>query len=336
MSTWTDKEGRRHVGVMVAGERVHRILPEGSSARDAKQLEAEIRAAMIKKSPRIPGDPPMAAVMALYLEHAQSLRGSKTAIYHAGRAGEWVKGYKASQARECATKMIKDMSQIITHKSRKVGPAYAPATINRTLGTMKKALTLAWELGMTPENYGLHVKRLPENNAREVFLTVQQVKRIADCCSPQVRAAVWFALLTGARRGEILKVERQHIGSDTITIPASHTKTLQARVVPIVPALRPWLDQFPLRITFEGVKSTFRRAVVRAGMPEVHFHDLRHSCASILIGLGVDLYTVAKILGHKSVTTTQRYAHLQVDQQRQALEKLGAMLEPETKKASRS
>ena len=58
-------------------------------------------------------------------------------------------------------------------------------------------------------------------------------------------------------------------------------------------------------------------------MPHVHFHDLRHSCASILIGLGVDLYTVSKILGHGSVSTTQRYAHLQVDQQRAALEKLG-------------
>jgi len=54
----------------------------------------------------------------------------------------------------------------------------------------------------------------------------------------------------------------------------------------------------------------------------------------ILIGLGVDLYTVSKILGHGSISTTQRYAHLQVDQQRQALEKLGNLVQPRRRKAA--
>ncbi|WP_233516087.1 tyrosine-type recombinase/integrase [Janthinobacterium sp. BJB426] len=43
----------------------------------------------------------------------------------------------------------------------------------------------------------------------------------------------------------------------------------------------------------------------------MNFHDLRHSCASIMLGLGVNLYTISKILGHANVQTTQRYAHLQ-------------------------
>jgi len=68
--------------------------------------------------------------------------------------------------------------------------------------------------------------------------------------------------------------------------------------------------------------SAFERARLKADMPHVNFHDLRHSCASILVGLGVDLYTVSKILGHSNTQTTQRYAHLQIGQQRNALNKL--------------
>jgi site-specific recombinase XerD len=63
---------------------------------------------------------------------------------------------------------------------------------------------------------------------------------------------------------------------------------------------------------YEGLKSGFQRGRKKAGMEHVNFHDLRHSCASILIASGADLYTVSKILGHAAVTTTQRYSHLQV------------------------
>ena len=62
-------------------------------------------------------------------------------------------------------------------------------------------------------------------------------------------------------------------------------------------------------------------------MHHVNFHDLRHSCASIMLSLGVDLYTISKILGHSTIRTTQRYAHLQVDAQRTALDKLSNLVQ---------
>lgn len=309
---------------MVGGKRVHRRLPEGASASDSKRIEAELRGALGRKSVNIPGDPPMAAALAVYKEHAKTLRSKETSIHHAERLGAWAEKYNCSQARECASHIIMDMSALIEDKKTgALKPAYAPATINRSLATLKKGLAILWERNLTPENYGLRIKFVPVNNKREIFLKVAQVGKLtAECGNDEVKAVIWTALLTGARRGEIFKIDRDRISRNEIDIPASHTKTLRSRIVPIVPALRPWLKHFPLTITVEGFKSAFERARIKAGMPHVNFHDLRHSCASILVGLGVDLYTVSKILGHSNTQTTQRYAHLQIGQQRDALNKL--------------
>ncbi|UMR29218.1 site-specific integrase [Massilia sp. MB5] len=257
----------------------------------------------------------------------RNLRSADTSKHHAKRLGPWAERYKASQAQEFADHVIRDMSKRIPDKKTgKLVPAYAPATINRSLACAKKGLALAWRQRLIPENYGLRIENVAVNNKREVFLTIAQVRRIAEHCSPVAQAAIWGALLTGARRGELFQIQRSHIGRDTITFPASNTKTLRMRVIPIIPALRPWLQYYPLRMTIYGVQSAWRRARVKAGMPHVNFHDLRHSCASILLALGADLYTIGKILGHANVQTTQRYAHLQVEAQRAALDKLSSLV----------
>lgn len=288
---------------MVGGKRIHRILPKGAPAGDAKELEAALRNAIGRKSPNIPGDPPMTAIMGLYLEHAQTLRSPDTAIHHANRLGPWAERYRASQARECASQVLRDMRG-----------HYAPATINRSLSALKAALTLAWERGLTHENFGLHVKRTPEHNLRDMTLTMEQVEALADNASEQVAAAIWIAIYTGCRRGEILAMRKDDIVGDTITIRAGNTKTLKTRTIPIVPPLRKHLKAIPLEMNFEGLKTGFRRARAGAMMPWVTFHDLRRSCATLMIQAGVDILVVSRLLGHSSIAVTQaRYAHLQVE-----------------------
>ncbi|MBI5099073.1 MAG: tyrosine-type recombinase/integrase [Nitrospirae bacterium] len=56
-------------------------------------------------------------------------------------------------------------------------------------------------------------------------------------------------------------------------------------------------------------RSKFIRSVKESGIKHFRFHDLRHTFATRLVQRGVDLYKVAKLLGHKDITTTQRYAH---------------------------
>lgn len=245
----------------------------------------------------------MAEVMALYLEHAAHLRSPETARYHALRVGQWLVKYRASQARQAAAHITADMAG-----------HYAPATINRSLGALKKALRLAWERGITPDDHSAHVKRLPEHNARHTWLSLDEVKSVADLCSPAAQAAIWISVLTGCRRGEALALRPSMIGADVITLPAGATKTNRTRTIPIIAPLRPWLAKIGpdgLGINYEGLKSAWRRAREDLKRPDLQFRDLRRSTGTLLIQAGVPLHHVQQILGHTSPVVTARvYAHL--------------------------
>jgi integrase len=307
MSIWTDDNGRLHVGIMVSGKRIHRRLPEGAAKSDAKLIEADLRKAVSQRRVRIPGDPAMAEIMGKYIRHAETLRSPDTAKYHALRTGPWLEGVKASEADLAVEKMVNDMRG-----------HYKPATINRSISAIKVAMKIAYRERLIVEDYGARIRFVPDNNQRHNYLSIEQVKRLADCCSEQVRAAVWIGLLTGCRRGEILKLKSDDIQVDRLRIVAENTKTLRQRTIPIIPAVRQWLRYVPLKINAEGLKSGFDRARKKAGI-DVNFHDLRHSCASLLINMGAPLEVIRDILGHTTVKTTERYAHLQVDRQEEAL-----------------
>ena len=115
--------------------------------------------------------------MPLYMTHADATRWPKQSKQCALRIQPWLADSRASQAREVAGKIIRDMK-----------PAYQAATINRSLAALKKALSLAWDLGMTQVNHGLEIKSLPPNNKREVFLTEQEVHKLAEHCPEGVQA----------------------------------------------------------------------------------------------------------------------------------------------------
>lgn len=312
MSIWIDAAGHLHVGIMVSGKRFHRRLPESTSKSDAKLVEAELRRAAGQRRTNIPGDPMLTEIMGLYLTHAETLRSPETAKYHALRAGPWCDGKRASEVEQVVAKMTADMRG-----------HYAAATINRSIGAIKTALRIAFRDRLITEDLSSRIGRMPEHNQRHIYLSIEQVKALADECSEQVRAAVWIALLTGCRRGEILKLQPGDINGDRLRIIAGNTKTLRERTIPIVPAVRPWLEHIPLQINFEGLKTGFVRARKKAGL-DVNFHDLRHSCASLLINMGTPLEVVRDILGHTSVKTTERYAHLHIDRQSEALNRLSA------------
>jgi site-specific recombinase XerD len=76
------------------------------------------------------------------------------------------------------------------------------------------------------------------------------------------------------------------------------------------------------KFTTEQASSLFRKYARLAGITDASAHTLRHTFASYLAMAGVDLYTIAKLLGHSDVSTTQIYAHLLPDTLRNAVNKL--------------
>jgi integrase len=314
--------GGYEVRVCVRGQRAHRRLPPGTPAGDAKRIESELRLAL-ERAPRatrsvvIPGNPSMVEILGLYTEEAEHSRSPATNKNHAARVMLWAEKYRAADARACTAHFVKDM------RGR-----YKPGTINRSLGCLRRGLQMAWERGFTRENYADAVKSLPDHNARETHLSVDEVRKLASHASKNVEAAIWIALLTGCRRGEVCQIAAGDIGADSILIRAGNTKTLKTRTVPIFPALRPWLGYLPLAINFEGLKSGFRRARVAAGMKHVQYRDLRRSCGMILLSLDTPLDVIRDVLGHASIKTTEtHYAHAIIARQRAAMERLGALTE---------
>jgi integrase len=66
----------------------------------------------------------------------------------------------------------------------------------------------------------------------------------------------------------------------------------------------------------------------KADLGDFRIHDLRHTCASLLVSGGMTLPMIGRLLGHTQVQTTQRYAHLFDDPLRAGLDQVGEMLKP--------
>lgn len=197
----------------------------------------------------------------------------------------------------------------------------SPATINRRLSVLKAALRYAWQQGWVAENLSGKISKLQEPPGREVYLSPAQVKRLAEKMpTTEGRAAVLLLAYTGLRTGELLAITAEDIGRGTLTVRTS--KSGKSRTVPIPPSGQALLRQLPLGLSYTQLHWQFRAARKAAGMPTVRLHDLRHTTASWLVNAGVDLYTVGKILGHLTPTTTARYAHLAQGTLKKAMGKL--------------
>ena len=113
-----------------------------------------------------------------------------------------------------------------------------------------------------------------------------------------------------------------------------HTKNYEYRVIPMNDSLYEVLRRQPRHISsssvfcnpdgtrFHDIRAGFETALREAGLDHIPIHALRHTFASNLVMSGVDIRTVQKLLGHKDIKTTMRYAHLAPDHLRSAVENL--------------
>lgn len=222
-----------------------------------------------------------------------------------------------------------------------------PATINRELACMKKAFNLAikeWQ--WCRENPVSRVSMERERNARDRWLTADEEEMLLASCRPWLWDVVVFALGTGMRMGEILELTWRGVDFGRRTVMVFRSKNGDRRTIPVnekvlsllkerakVRSLQTELVFWSQTYTpLEGghLRRSFRLALRKAKIQDFHFHDLRHTFATRLAQQGVDLYTIQRLLGHKSPIMTQRYAHHSPESLRWAVDRLSVTIQSQS------
>jgi integrase len=192
--------------------------------------------------------------------------------------------------------------------------------------------------------------KLPKLGKKELVIpSVSEVTKVIEAAKPHQRVALALAMFAGLRAGEIRGLRRMDVDLDgnTITVRqaicrgvADTPKSGHERVVPIAPALRPYLvealskgdanDRESLVAKHRhgegwsesGIGSALRRAQQRAGVRGWTLHTLRHHFVTSLLRNGAGAHVVQKLAGHHSLAVTQRYAHADADDLRKAIDTL--------------
>jgi integrase len=215
---------------------------------------------------------------------------------------------------------------------RKGGAAEkTPATINRYMVAISAVFTWAIEQRLTPKawtNPCHGIRRLTESDGRVRFLDESERERLFSACKaskyPRLYALVLMAMLTGARRGELLSLTWRQVDLEAGVATLGRTKNGDRRTLVLLPhlvaELRPFQSSDLDRYVFGSVRSRYqapastdsawRDAVGRAKVRDFHFHDLRHCCASYLAQDGASINVIAEVLGHRKLDMARRYSHL--------------------------
>lgn len=204
----------------------------------------------------------------------------------------------------------------------------ANATINRKLSFLSKLLKFAHRLQVISEVPV--IDKLRESQGRTRFLSrdeeAQALGTLKAWGLDLTHDLVAFLLYTGCRRGEALKLTWRDITDALTRATFWDTKSGEARTVPLVgPAKEAVLTRAALvqhrpnpnakvfDIPPKTLHGHWERLRTHMGLeddPQFVLHMLRHTCASRMVQGGVDLRRIQQWMGHKSIQTTLRYAHL--------------------------
>ncbi len=221
-------------------------------------------------------------------------------------------------------------SLINEYKTKRNAEEASPCTINRELSLMKHAFNIAlkeWE--WVNQNPVLRVSMEKEPPSRDRWLTFEEEKRLLAFSSPWLQEIIVFAVETGCRREEMLSLDWRSVDLLKRTAVIFGKKTGDRRTVPLTQKAFEVLEARARvrsklrsinqdlvfthpeaqRVNINTLRKVFNAALRRAKIEGFRFHDLRHTFASRLAQSGVDPYAIQRLMGHKTFTTTQRYAH---------------------------
>ncbi|MDD2390714.1 MAG: tyrosine-type recombinase/integrase [Desulfobacterales bacterium] len=214
-------------------------------------------------------------------------------------------------------------------KTKRAGnKSYAAATIKHQVVLLSRLYSLAEKWGLyAGANPCRKVKKPKLNNKKTEFLSDQELSRLMATLetwsNKMTVSIVNFAIRTGLRRGELMKLKWSDVDLVRKTVTLRDPKGQQDQTLPLslkaVAVLHDVPKDYETEWIFYGknggkrtdFKGPWQRIKKAAELPDdFRFHGLRHHFASALVSSGIDLYTVQTLLSHKDASTTQRYAHL--------------------------
>ena len=230
-------------------------------------------------------------------------------------------------------------SLISAYKTKCREKELAPATINHRRTLLRHAFNLAikeWQ--WCQKNPVERVSRERVSNSRDRWLTLEEEKKLLEYCvlhptrkdntieaTYRLQEVVIFALNTGMRQDEILSLRWPNVDLFRKTMLVEKSKNGEKRTIPMNQKIFELLKakakviQIGSKYVFSSEAGTkiLRRNLMRAyyavleraKIKDFKFHDLRHTFATRLAQAGIDLYMIAKLLGHKDIKMTQRYSH---------------------------
>lgn len=259
-----------------------------------------------------------------------ALRVERGASRHTIRAYERtvfdLAGHLAGRGRDLRTADRTALRGFLFH----VGRGRAPATLARHISGLRTFYRWLLRLGelesspaedLQPPKVGMHLPMVvSEGRAAELFelgLTPRDV------------ALLEVLYGSGLRVSEVSALDRDDVDLEERLIRVRAGKGGKDRQVPLGPpaaralarVIESLLDDEPAvfrnarggRLSPRSIHRIVRQAGIRSGAPGLHPHALRHSFATHLLDAGADLRGIQEMLGHASLSTTQRYTHVSVD-----------------------
>jgi len=219
-------------------------------------------------------------------------------------------------------KLFKISSELVKDYKDERDEDAAPATVYQELALLRKMFNIArktwkWVKYNPVSDVSFSVG---DKNQRVRWLTMdEEMVLLSKAANPHwLRTILIFAIQTGMRRGELLRLTWADVDFRRKSVSVKKSKNGEPRVIPMSDVLFKALKSikvvslsgavFP--ISESTLRDGFVEARTKANITDFRFHDLRHTFASRLVQNGVDIFTVSKLLGHKSIAMTMRYAHL--------------------------
>lgn len=243
-----------------------------------------------------------------------------------------VERFKAARAMEHKT--VKGKEKGIR---KKTGQRIMPATVNRELACLKALFNHAVKSDLAVRNPVSRVAFLAEQNEQTRVLTFDEQARYLAVATPMLRDVATLMLETGMRPEEVYRIQPENVNlaGGFLFNPYGKTKAARRRV-PLTATARnvltrrmagletPYLfpcDTDPAR-PVPKVNNAHDRAVKASKVAAFRLYDLRHTWATRAAESGIDLVTLAALLGHSKIQMVLRYAHPTQEHQARSVERM--------------